>query len=126
MMEHAPTLVALLRHNHDRHGTKAAVVATDCRITHADLDDASRALAGRLVAAGVGKGARVGVLLPNGVEWALVAAGGGARGSGGSGEKSAHREICPPSNCVSSAITAPSTVRRPGETGSETIASVEL
>ena len=38
------------------------------------LDDASRALAARLVAAGVGKGARVGLLAPNGIEWAVIAA----------------------------------------------------
>jgi acyl-CoA synthetase (AMP-forming)/AMP-acid ligase II len=42
-------------------------------ITFAQLDDASRALAARLVAAGVGKGDRVGLLAPNGIEWATTA-----------------------------------------------------
>ena len=50
-----------------------AIVCEDAAITWAELDDASRALAGRLVAAGMGKGDRVGLLMPNGIEWATVA-----------------------------------------------------
>ena len=42
-------------------------------ITYAELDDASAALAARLVAAGVVKGDRVGLLAPNGIEWATTA-----------------------------------------------------
>lgn len=47
------------------------LVTPDERLSYADAERRSRALAGRLVAAGVGKGSRVGILLPNGVEWAL-------------------------------------------------------
>jgi acyl-CoA synthetase (AMP-forming)/AMP-acid ligase II len=47
------------------------LVTPDGRLTYADAEPRSRALAGRMVAAGVGKGSRVGILLPNGVEWAL-------------------------------------------------------
>jgi len=43
-------------------------------LTHAELEGESRSLAARLVAAGVAKGARVGLLAPNGVEWAVTAA----------------------------------------------------
>jgi acyl-CoA synthetase (AMP-forming)/AMP-acid ligase II len=68
------TLAALLRRNHDAHGNKRVVVTDERAITHGELDDESRALAGRLAHAGVGKGVRVGVLLPNGIEWAVVAA----------------------------------------------------
>jgi acyl-CoA synthetase (AMP-forming)/AMP-acid ligase II len=49
------------------------VVAEDGSITHAELDDRSRELSGRLVAAGVGKASRVGLLAPNGIEWVLTA-----------------------------------------------------
>jgi acyl-CoA synthetase (AMP-forming)/AMP-acid ligase II len=50
-----------------------ALVSEDGAITWAELDDASRALARRLAGAGVGKGDRVGLLMPNGIEWATVA-----------------------------------------------------
>jgi len=49
-------------------------VSDDRSITHAELEGESRSLAARLVAAGVAKGARVGLLAPNGVEWAVTAA----------------------------------------------------
>jgi acyl-CoA synthetase (AMP-forming)/AMP-acid ligase II len=50
-----------------------ALVDDERSITDAELDDASRALAGRLVRAGLGKGDRVGLLMPNGIDWATVA-----------------------------------------------------
>ena len=68
------TLPRLLRRNRDEHGAKAALVTEDRSITHAGLDAESRSLAARLVAAGVGKGDQVGLLLPNGIDWAVVAA----------------------------------------------------
>jgi acyl-CoA synthetase (AMP-forming)/AMP-acid ligase II len=67
------TLPALLRRNRDEQGAKPAIVTAGRSITHADLDTESAALAARLVSAGAGKGARVGVLLPNGIEWAVIA-----------------------------------------------------
>jgi acyl-coenzyme A synthetase/AMP-(fatty) acid ligase len=48
------------------------VTAVDA-ITYAALDDDSAELAARLVGAGVVKGDRVGLLAPNGIEWATVA-----------------------------------------------------
>jgi acyl-CoA synthetase (AMP-forming)/AMP-acid ligase II len=65
------TLPELLQRN--RSATRALVTDDDA-ITHEELDDRSRALAARLVAAGVGKGTRVGLLLPNGIDWAVFAA----------------------------------------------------
>jgi acyl-CoA synthetase (AMP-forming)/AMP-acid ligase II len=70
----ATTLPALLTRNRDDCGTKRAVVTEERAISHAALEQESRALSVRLAAAGVGKGARVGLLLPNGIEWAVTAA----------------------------------------------------
>jgi acyl-CoA synthetase (AMP-forming)/AMP-acid ligase II len=50
-----------------------ALVEDDHRITWAELDDTSRALASRIVRAGSNKGDRVGVLMPNGIDWATAA-----------------------------------------------------
>jgi acyl-CoA synthetase (AMP-forming)/AMP-acid ligase II len=64
----------LLQRNRERHGGTAAIVTLEGSITYAGLERASRSLAARLVAAGVGKAARVGLRAPNGVEWAVTAA----------------------------------------------------
>ena len=67
------TLPALLDRNRAERGPKAALVTEVRTLTHAELDEESRALAARLVAAGVGKGSRIGLVLPNGIEWAVLA-----------------------------------------------------
>ena len=67
------TIPALLRLRAAQDGDAIALVHDDASISYRALDERSRALAGRLVAAGVGKHARVGLLLPNGIEWATVA-----------------------------------------------------
>ena len=46
-------------------------MTADDAVTYAELDEASAALAARLVADGVVKGDRVGLLAPNGIEWAV-------------------------------------------------------
>src|ERR1700730_11083671 len=68
------TFPRLLRRNRDVHATKHVLVTESRAITQEGLDDASRSLAARLVAAGVGKGAHVGLLAPNSVDWAVTAA----------------------------------------------------
>ena len=50
-----------------------ALVNDDASITYAELHDTSQARAATLVAAGVGKGDRVGLLMPNGIDWAVTA-----------------------------------------------------
>lgn len=70
--DYAPTVPELLRAGRDRFGANDAIVTPDGRLTYADLDDRSRALAARLVRAGVVKGTRVGILFPNGVPWVLA------------------------------------------------------
>ena len=56
-----------------RPATSRRSSATTARITWAELDDASRALASRMVRAGLNKGDRVGLLMPNGIDWATAA-----------------------------------------------------
>ena len=67
------TIPALLATRRRADPTVQALVSDDEAVTYAELDDASRALAARLVGAGVNKGNRVGLLLPNGVDWAVAA-----------------------------------------------------
>jgi acyl-CoA synthetase (AMP-forming)/AMP-acid ligase II len=67
------TLPRLLRANRERHGDKPAIVTADASITHGELDAESKRLAARLLAAGVGPSARVGLLLPNGIDWPVTA-----------------------------------------------------
>lgn len=68
-----PTVPALLRHRAVHSAERPALVHDEARISYRELDERSRALAGRLVAAGVGKGSRVGLLMPNGIDWATAA-----------------------------------------------------
>jgi acyl-CoA synthetase (AMP-forming)/AMP-acid ligase II len=67
------TIPALLQARCARSGDVRAIVADDVTLTYAELDDASVAMAARLVAAGVVKGDRVGLLSPNSAEWAVIA-----------------------------------------------------
>jgi acyl-CoA synthetase (AMP-forming)/AMP-acid ligase II len=67
------TIPGLLARNTAEYGSKPAIVTVDDRITHAELDERSLALAGRLVAAGVSKAARVGLMAPNGIDWVVTA-----------------------------------------------------
>lgn len=67
------TVGEVLRRNAAEHGAEAAVVTAVAEITHAELDDRSRAVAADLVAVGAGKGSRVGLLAPNGIDWVVVA-----------------------------------------------------
>lgn len=65
-------MAGLLRHALVEHPDNLAVATPDERLTYADLDRRSAALAARLVTLGVGKGSRVGTLLPNGVGWVVA------------------------------------------------------
>ncbi len=67
------TIPALMRRNTAEHGAKAVLVTDDRTMSHAELDAESSALAARLVLAGVGHGARVGLLQANGIDWAVTA-----------------------------------------------------
>ncbi len=70
--DHEPTVAGLLRHPREHHGDNLAVATPDERLTYADLDRRSAALAARLVSFGAGKGSHIGLLLPNGVPWVVA------------------------------------------------------
>jgi acyl-coenzyme A synthetase/AMP-(fatty) acid ligase len=65
----ATTLPGLVRDLARLHGPTEAVVGDHSRVTYEGIDAASADLALRLLTLGVGKGSRVGILLPNGARW---------------------------------------------------------
>ena len=67
------TVTALLARRRQEAAGFTRVVSDDASVTYAELDGTSRHLAGRLVASGVTKGDRVGLLMPNGITWATNA-----------------------------------------------------
>lgn len=70
--DHPATVAGLFRHAVAHHPDNLAVATPDERLTYLELDERSTALAARLVRLGVGKGSRVGTLLPNGVAWVVA------------------------------------------------------
>jgi len=70
--EYLPTVPELLRAGTSRFGSADAVIDPVERLSYADLDRRSLALAARLVEAGARKGSHVGILFPN--NWAWVVA----------------------------------------------------
>jgi acyl-CoA synthetase (AMP-forming)/AMP-acid ligase II len=73
MTPDAQTIPALLACRSRVEPDRRAIVTAEDSVTYAGLDEASAALAARLVAAGVVKGDRVGLLAPNGIGWATIA-----------------------------------------------------
>ncbi|MCL2583120.1 MAG: acyl--CoA ligase, partial [Streptosporangiales bacterium] len=67
------TLPDLLRHRVQAAPGETAIVCDDASATYAGLQAASRDVARHLMAGGVGKGDRVGLIMPNGIDWAVVA-----------------------------------------------------
>jgi acyl-CoA synthetase (AMP-forming)/AMP-acid ligase II len=63
---------ALLQHQTERFPERELLVSDDDRITYGELDRRSAALAAHLLGQGVGTGARVGILLPNGPEFLVT------------------------------------------------------
>jgi acyl-CoA synthetase (AMP-forming)/AMP-acid ligase II len=70
--DHVPTVTGLLHHAVANHPESLAVATPYEQLTYADLERRSGALAARLVGLGVGKGSRVGTLLPNGAAWVVA------------------------------------------------------
>lgn len=64
-----PTMPTLLRAMTEHHGSKTLLITGTERLTYAEADERSRALAAGMIALGVGKGSHVGVLMPNGADW---------------------------------------------------------
>lgn len=69
----AETIPALLAARRADSAEVRAIVADDVTLTYTQLDEASTSMAARLVAAGVVKGDRVGLLAPNTAPWAVFA-----------------------------------------------------
>src|SRR5688572_9150074 len=67
------TIDAVLRDQAARHGDKHAIVDPAARSTYAELDADTLELGAEFIAAGIDKGTRVGLIMPNGVEWARIA-----------------------------------------------------
>lgn len=67
------TIDALVRRRALEHGDKAAVIDPSARVSYAELDVSTRQLAAAFVAAGVGKGSRVALIMPNCAEWVRIA-----------------------------------------------------
>lgn len=68
-LEGRPTIPELLARAVRERGDHDYVVALDDRLTYAEADRRSASIARRLLLAGVGKGARVGLFFTSGVEW---------------------------------------------------------
>jgi acyl-CoA synthetase (AMP-forming)/AMP-acid ligase II len=67
------TIDALVRRRATSDAATPAVIDPCVRIDYATLDSASLRLAATFVDRGIGKGSRVGLIMPNGVEWVLIA-----------------------------------------------------
>jgi acyl-CoA synthetase (AMP-forming)/AMP-acid ligase II len=67
------TFPGLVRRNTEKYGAERAIVTADDAITYAELDAQSRSVAAGLYVEGVSKGTRVGLLAPNGIDWAVAA-----------------------------------------------------
>jgi acyl-CoA synthetase (AMP-forming)/AMP-acid ligase II len=73
MPEHPSTIDRLVRLRAAQCAFKHAVIDSTARISYRELDATTRELAAVLVDAGVGKGTRVGLLMPNCVRWLQIA-----------------------------------------------------
>src|SRR5665213_3485135 len=67
------TIDQLVRFRADHDGDTPMVVDPTSRVSYRELDVTTRELAAAFVEAGVGKGARVGLIMPNSTRWVQVA-----------------------------------------------------
>ena len=71
-LDFAPTVVGLLRHAVEHFPDNDFIVEPDQRLTYAEADRLSRALAKRLLLMGVSKGTRVAAKYANSVQWVIA------------------------------------------------------
>jgi acyl-CoA synthetase (AMP-forming)/AMP-acid ligase II len=69
------TIPVLLRRRAADAASARFLVTEDDALTYGQLDARTRAAAAAIVRAGAGKGSRVGLLMPNGIDWAVLALG---------------------------------------------------
>ena len=70
--DYEPTVPIFLEHCVSRYGERPLILLGDRRISYAEAEAESAKLARGLLARGIGKGSRVGILFPNGPEWAIT------------------------------------------------------
>ncbi len=73
MSDESMTIDRLVRERAAGHPDAPMVIDPHSRITYGELDTTTRDLAAALIAADVGKGTRVGLLMPNGTDWVRIA-----------------------------------------------------
>ena len=69
----ATTIDQLVRLRAAEHATKSMVIDPMTRISYGELDTTTHAMAATFVEAGVSKGTRVGLIMPNGARWVQIA-----------------------------------------------------
>jgi acyl-CoA synthetase (AMP-forming)/AMP-acid ligase II len=69
--EFTPALPEFLRTRTEQFGDRPLILLNEDRITYAEAAERSDKLARGLLASGVGKGTRVGLLMPNGPDWVI-------------------------------------------------------
>lgn len=67
------TVDALVRAQAAAHGAKDMVVDPDSRLSYGAMECGTASLAAGFLDAGIGKGSRVGLLMPNGTDWVRIA-----------------------------------------------------
>jgi acyl-CoA synthetase (AMP-forming)/AMP-acid ligase II len=71
-----PTFTAsapvFMRHIAEQYGNREMMVLNEQRLTYRQAEEQSRALAKGMLAAGIGKGTRVGILMPNGPDFVVT------------------------------------------------------
>lgn len=71
-MDCRPTMPEVLRRAAERYGDRPFIAMPDRRMSFAEAERASRELARRLLATGVGKGTRVGAMFGYGADWVVT------------------------------------------------------
>ncbi len=69
------TVPVVLRHWSASQPGKPFMLTGEGALTYGELDAATRAVAARLIGRGINKGSRVGLMMPNGTDWAVLALG---------------------------------------------------
>jgi len=67
------TIDALVRHHSAQAAPKPMVIDSGSQLSYRELDCTTADLAAGFIGAGVGKGTRVGLIMPNGVRWVQIA-----------------------------------------------------
>ena len=71
-LDYEPTIPAVVRRAATAFGDNDFIVMPDRRMTYAEAEVASRRVGKQLLAAGVGKGTRIGFMFPYGTDWVVA------------------------------------------------------